>query len=85
MTEQEKVSVLNKLGIFGNYKNYTIVDKGDEYEVFTGQSDIKGCVLVGSAMADINKDGILDIVNSKPTFAGLMLMFPDGFELTIKS
>jgi hypothetical protein len=36
-------------------------------------------------MADINKDGILDIVNSKPTFAGLMLMFPDGFELTIKS
>jgi hypothetical protein len=51
----------------------------------TGQSDIKGCVLVGSAMADINKDGILDIVNSKPIFAGLMLMFPDGFELTIKS
>jgi hypothetical protein len=51
----------------------------------TGQSDIKGCVLVGSAMADINKDGILDIVNSKPTFAGLMLMFPYGFELTIKS
>jgi hypothetical protein len=51
----------------------------------TLQSDIRGCVLVGSAMADINKDGILDIVNSKPTFAGLMLMFPDGFELTIKS
>jgi hypothetical protein len=51
----------------------------------SGQSDIKGCVLVGSAMADINKDGILDIVNSKPTFAGLMLMFPDGFELTVKS
>ena len=51
----------------------------------TGQSDIKGCVLVGASFADINKDGILDIVNSKPTFAGLMLMFPDGFELTIKS
>lgn len=51
----------------------------------TGHSDIEGCVLVGSAMADINKDGILDIVNSKPTFAGLMLMFPDGFELTIMS
>jgi hypothetical protein len=50
----------------------------------TLQSDIKGCVLVGSAMSDINKDGILDIVNSKPIFAGLMLMFPDGFELTIK-
>jgi hypothetical protein len=41
-------------------------------------------VLVGASFADINKDGILDIVNSKPTFAGLMLMFPDGFELTIK-
>lgn len=51
----------------------------------TLQSDIRGCVLVGASFADINKDGILDIVNSKPIFAGLMLMFPDGFELTVKS
>ena len=51
----------------------------------TLQSDIRGCVLVGASFADINKDGILDIVNSKPIFAGLMLMFPNGFELTIRS
>lgn len=51
----------------------------------SGQSDIKGCVLVGGSFADINKDGIVDIVNSKPMFAAIMMLFPDGFELTVKS
>ena len=53
----------------------------------TGKSDIKGCVLVGTSYKDISGDGIVEIVNPEPraAFKRLMLSFPDGFELTIKS
>ena len=84
MTEQERVSVLNKLGIFSNYQNYTIVDKGDEYEVFTGTPDIKGCILVGYGYADLDGDGLPEIVRSKDAFKTLMLTCPNGFTLTIE-
>jgi len=50
----------------------------------TGHPDIKGCVLVGDSFVDLNGDGIADITRSKPMFVTLMLLFPNGFELTIK-
>ena len=84
MTEQERVAVLNKLGIFSNYQSYMIVDKGDEYEVFSGYPDIKGCILVGYGYADLDGDGLPEIVRSKDAFKALMLACPNGFELTIK-
>lgn len=46
--------------------------------------DIKGCVLVGSGLTDINGDGFIDIVNSKKTFLKLMAIVPYEFYLTIK-
>lgn len=33
----------------------------------SGHSDIQGCILLGSAFSDINKDGIVDIINSTAT------------------
>lgn len=50
----------------------------------TGQPDIRGCILVGKGYADINKDGIEDILSSGVTMKKLMDSCPDGFELTIK-
>jgi hypothetical protein len=46
-------------------------------------TDILGCILVGSAFSDINKDGFLDVTNSKVTMSRLMAAAPNGFALTI--
>lgn len=48
---------------------------------YTSQS--KGCILVGSDHADINKDGMTDVINSKETLKTLYGMLPDKFELEI--
>ncbi len=51
----------------------------------TGRSDIKGCVLVGAKMADINGDGILDITNSKKSMKKLLKLLPkEPFILNVK-
>lgn len=47
-------------------------------------SDLLGCIGVGTGLADINKDGQLDIINSTKTFDALMLLLPDEFQLVIK-
>ena len=47
-------------------------------------SDIKGCVLLGKGYGDLNKDGEMDILNSKTTFTKFMTLAPDSFKLTIK-
>lgn len=43
----------------------------------------RGCVLVGKGYSDINKDGEIDILNSKNTFDALMKIVPQNFILTI--
>jgi hypothetical protein len=43
-----------------------------------------GCILVGSALYDLNSDGILDISNSSDTFKKLLKLLPDEFILTIR-
>ena len=35
-------------------------------------SQIQGCILVGQAIKDINRDGTPDVTNSAPTFNALM-------------
>ncbi len=69
------------------YKHISILDvvnregicihKGNYY------TQILGCVLVGDSYADINKDGIIDILNSGTTYDKLMKLLPDKFELEI--
>tara|TARA_R110001606_G_scaffold259390_2_gene407130 strand:+ start:1594 stop:2028 length:435 start_codon:yes stop_codon:yes gene_type:complete len=49
----------------------------------TGKPDIRGCVLVGKNLTDINGDGIKDITSSKNTFKELMKVAPDGFVLEV--
>ena len=49
----------------------------------TGKSDIRGCILVGKDIVDINGDGIKDITSSKNTFRELMRIAPDGFVLEV--
>ena len=49
----------------------------------TGTPDIRGCVLVGHGYADLDGDGLPEIVNSKKAFIALMTACPDGFQLTV--
>ena len=46
-------------------------------------SDILGCVIVGDSLRDINGDGVIDVTNSKATFAKMMKVLPDEFKLQI--
>ena len=43
----------------------------------------KGCILLGRGFSDINKDGQMDVLNSKNTFAAFMNTVPDEFTLNI--
>ena len=45
--------------------------------------DIKGCIAVGNGFTDIDRDGIIDVPNSKATFKKLMGVLPDEFKLKI--
>lgn len=70
------ISVLNvhqRSGICIHVGNYASLKK----------SDVLGCILVGSSFADINKDGIQDIVGSKDAFTKLMEILPDSGNLII--
>lgn len=47
-------------------------------------SEILGCILAGEYHKDINRDGIIDVANSKATLEKLMQLLPDEFEIEIK-
>ena len=48
-------------------------------------SQIEGCILVGDSLVDINKDGVLDVANSKGTLKKLLEWAGDDeFILVIK-
>lgn len=44
----------------------------------------KGCILVGTALSDINADGFQDVTNSKIAMTRLNQMMPDKFEISIE-
>ncbi len=46
-------------------------------------ASILGCILVGQAIKDINRDGIPDVTNSMPTFNSLMDRTDDEGVITI--
>lgn len=58
-------------------RSYILIHQGNFH------TQIRGCILVGSAFADINKDGQLDVVNSKYTLTKLLNILPEKFELEI--
>ena len=49
----------------------------------TGTPDSTGCILVGNAFVDLNKDGELDISASGLTMQKLLKLAPEGFQLEI--
>lgn len=45
---------------------------------------LRGCVAVGDAHIDLDKDGEKDVTNSKNTLDKLLAILPDKFKLTIQ-
>ena len=62
-------------GIYG--RTYIRIHKGN----YTSQ--IRGCILVGESLSDINRDGIPDVTNSTKTLAALMAVLPEEFILNV--
>lgn len=58
-------------------RSYILIHAGNKY------TDILGCVLVGDSYADINGDGIRDVLNSRITLKKLLKIAPKGFTLTV--
>ena len=55
-----------------------------EFHVGNYYSDIRGCILVGDDLRDINHDGIKDVVNSGNTFSKMKkIMNYEEFKLVI--
>jgi hypothetical protein len=70
------------------YKNHfhvTNVPNRDFILIHQGNyhTQILGCILVGLAHADINKDGYADVTNSVRALQRLLEAYPNGFELEI--
>jgi hypothetical protein len=49
------------------------------------KTDSHGCLIVGSKFIDINKDKLLDVIDSKATLKKLLSITPDDFTLEIIS
>ena len=58
-------------------RSYILIHSGNYY------TQIKGCILVGKTLTDINKDGYKDVTNSKLTLNKLLKIAPNGFILEI--
>jgi hypothetical protein len=72
---------------FGFVYEITSVDGRTVIYIHQGNyfTDIQGCVLVGNAFSDINKDGKMDVINSKITRKALETFFNfEDFNLIIK-
>lgn len=69
------------------YPHFRIMDvpgrSGILIHKITYVKDLRGCVGVGQAFADLNKDGVPDIVRSTIALQELYDMMPDVFDLTI--
>ena len=46
-------------------------------------SQLRGCIAPGETLADLNKDGMMDTINSRRTLSRLMENLPDTFTLEI--
>lgn len=70
------------------YNNHFIIEdtlprKYILFHIGNFRKDSTGCILVGNAFVDLNKDGEIDISASGLTMKKLLRLAPDGFELEI--
>lgn len=72
---------------FKNHFHITNVADRSLILIHTGNyyTDILGCILVGKGLADINKDGLLDVTSSKAALTDLLAMMPSTFEIEFTS
>jgi hypothetical protein len=72
---------------YGNHFHLINVPGRDMILIHSGNyySDSLGCIIVGSEHKDIDKDGMVDVVNSKATLSRMFTTFPDRFKLVIKN
>lgn len=73
---------------FGQTYHVTNVANRDAILIHHGNynRDTLGCILVGNQHKDLNKDGLLDVANSKATMSELLdIIGNKQFKLTIKS
>lgn len=70
-----------------NHFHVKDVPNRDWILIHTGNkvSQILGCILVGNEFKDIDKDGIIDVVNSTVTLKMLYAIMPDKWKLKIYS
>ncbi len=59
-------------------RSWILIHAGNKY------TEILGCILVGDQFADIDKDGVRDVINSRKTLAKLNEILPKRFKLSIK-
>ena len=71
---------------FGRHYHITAVPGRSSILIHPGNFyfQIRGCVLVGDSYKDMNKDGLLDVVNSRETLDKLLQLAPEGFDLLIE-
>ena len=58
-------------------REYILIHVGNYF------TDIRGCVIVGKTLTDINGDGYKDVTSSKNTLNEILHFAPGGFELEI--
>ena len=77
VSPSRKKEVIELVGVEG--RSYIQIHPGN----FTRQ--IKGCILPGWGLSDIDKDGIFDVTNSTSAFNEIMSMTPETGNIRIKS
>lgn len=77
--------IIRKSRKYGYHFHITGVDGRKWILIHAGNyfTQIRGCVLVGRAFADINGDGVMDVTKSGDTLKMLLANAPKGFKLTI--
>ncbi len=70
---------------YPHFRIYDVPNRdGILIHLITYVSGLKGCIGVGSAFQDLNKDGVPDMIGSSIALNKLYNMMPDEFELEIK-
>ena len=70
---------------YNHFRIYDVPNRnGILIHKITYVKDLRGCVGVGKAFADLNKDGSPDIIQSGKALQELYDTLPNEFELTIK-
>ena len=70
-----------------NYPHFEVLNVPGRQEVKWHKgnfyTDIRGCMLPGTGLSDINKDGQVDVTNNAVTLSKLWNMLPETFTLEI--